>query len=577
MVDLYPNIRFPSVDFSWLGNLPDTYEQAKGQADLKRTLADLNTSDPAALRKAGNEAMKVGTAAGIETGIRLHNLAQARETLSQKSVADQAYANWIKNVYGKGGTVPPGAAAPGAAAADTIDIPVPAAAAPSPFPPPPSTSQGTGQLPVQSPVSQPGPQGALSPSDQTIATAQAAMAAPAQGAMVTPPGPQLAGPMPTPEAPPGPPPLSPSTVAGAQIQAPPAAAPPPTSLTTPQTTPMAASPEAAARTEAIQASNELIKMGPRANATPIGRLYQQQFSSALSRAKLSENEISYQQELLRRRQEGQTDPYTRSDFKADTSVRPRVYEDAIKAYNDVQATGGKAENLIDHITRLNQIVSDPNFIAGNKAEKYGSMVNTLASYAKIAGVNLQTVPDIAGLREKIARITDPQLKAAALVDEYKALTSAAVLANAGSLSKGFSEGDRTFTEGIFAAIRSNPAAIPLILNDLKAIAEKQAGIAKISREYMKETQSGAKSTPWGLADRIQKYNDENPIFVQKNGALTPTGERVQGALTGTPASGASAPSTAPPSARRVITGPGNKVFNSEEEAWADYRKQQQGL
>lgn len=557
MADLFPNLHLPKVDFSGIAEIPGLIQGAADEGAVKASLADLDASDPKSLREAANRAIATGTTKGIEAGMRLHAAAQARENLAQKSAADAAMTEWqskylpiLLQQRGLAGapvpentgdvSVVPTAPSPSGGAVPGVQRP------PVAFPPPPSMPGPQGALPMP-PVAE-----APSPSNQMIAAAQ--------GAMPPAPGPQLAGPPPAPEAPP-PPPLSPETVQGAMAR--PVVAPPPAAG--PSAASVAAAPvtqsQAEGRATQLNVGGTIMTMPPKSAGMPAFRMFMEDYRNALAKQKLSPEAEAYQLDRVQSIRAGLGD-ISHSDWKQNLATNPDRYKATTKIFEDVQATGTKAQDMLGTITRLNQLINDKDFVSGARAESFAKIVSGMASFAKIAGINMSMAPE--ALRDKLSKIVDPQLRAAALVDEYKSLTNAAVLANAGSLSKGFSEGDRQFTERIWASIASNPQAIPAILDNLKQIAQRHSDIARVSREYMKETQSGAKSTPWGLAERMQEYNDAHPLFVKPNGEPTAAGVQVDQALSG----------PAPVAPRRVIRGPGGQMFNSEQEAWDAYRKGQ---
>ncbi len=509
-----------NVDFSLLGQLPAVAGAAQDRATLKATLADLKSGDPDSLIAAGAKLLAAGNAA---EGIKLITTGQQGKAIIQKGLLDKANLDYWQRTFGPDAKKPP--ADNPAAAGDVTIVPpgAPAAAPPtslpsqSPpvaFPPPPPTGQqGALPEPPAPPIQQAGP----SPSDAMIGAAQQAMAPP-----VAPPT-QLAGPPPTPDttAQPG---LSPATIQGAQFK--PAPAMP--SQAPSQAAPTASLPgppsQAAAQTAAVKVGSQILQIPPGGTKTPAYQKFIAEYRNALAQQKLSPEMESYQLDRVQSIASGRGD-ISHEEWKSDIQSGPAKYKEALKDYGEHKDTGNKAQAVLNNITRIDQITKDPNFVSGAYANKYADVINKMSSVAQISGIANWTPQSVV---DKVRAAATPALKAAALRDEFVSLTNQAVLANAGSFSKGFSEGDRTFTERIFQTIGATPGGIESISKNLKAIAEHNLALSKVATEYMSDTDKGSKSTPFGLQKAIQKYNDEHPLFVQKDGkTLTPEGKELQ--------------------------------------------------
>lgn len=270
MADLYPNIHFPSVDFSALGDLPKVMDEAAGQRAVKEGLAGLKDSSPDELDKAATKILSnpnVSTAA-IEQAMRIQTQANQRRELARKEKEMTIYQQSIgplqelyAKMYGsKGGT---GSESSGGETFNPFSTPgVPGTPPPASGTPPvgaPLVAPGTGAPPPIDYFARPpgaipgvGPQSALPPSalPPTQQMAFNRNPAPPPGPPMLPiPGgqtPPITGPQPN-EPYPGIPPgqsgqriggLTPTNQVLAQAQQPPTPpAPPPTQLAGPPPTP----------------------------------------------------------------------------------------------------------------------------------------------------------------------------------------------------------------------------------------------------------------------------------------------------------------------------------------------------
>jgi len=551
-----------NVDFSLLGQLPAVAGAAQDRATLKATLADLKSGDPDSLIAAGAKLLAAGNAA---EGIKLITTGQQGKAIIQKGLLDKANLDYWQRTFGPDAKKPP--ADNPAAAGDVTIVPpgAPAAAPPaqlpsqSPpvaFPPPPPTGQ-QGALPAP-PIQQVGP--GPSPSDAMIGAAQQAMAPPQEAIppqLAGPPPGQLAGPPPTPDtAQPG---LSPATIQGAQFKPAPALPQAQAAPTAPLPGPQS---QAEAQIKAIKVGGQLMEIPPGGTKTPAFQKFMAEYRNALAQQRLSPEMESYRLAQVQSIAAGHGD-ISYDDWKSDIQSGPAKYKEALKDYGEHKDTGNKAQAVLNNITRIDQITKDPNFVSGAYANKYADVINKMASVAQISGIANWTPQSVV---DKVRAAATPALKAAALRDEFVSLTNQAVLANAGSFSKGFSEGDRTFTERIFQTIGATPGGIESISKNLKAIAEHNLALSKVATEYMADTDKGSKSTPFGLQKAIQKYNDEHPLFVEKGGKLTPDGQELQkkmDAITVRPGgtTAPDAPAATPSAARKITAEDEGKIFD----------------
>jgi hypothetical protein len=76
--------RVPNVDFSWLGQLPQDYEQARGTRERKQSLADLDINNPDSLDQAARRLLSSANMENMAIGIKLSNIAKERKEMQLK-------------------------------------------------------------------------------------------------------------------------------------------------------------------------------------------------------------------------------------------------------------------------------------------------------------------------------------------------------------------------------------------------------------------------------------------------------------------------------------------------------------
>lgn len=533
--------RFPNVSFDWLGELPGIAEARSGRDTRRQTLSDLDSTSADSLEKKAAQLIRSGD---LEGGMKLQAAALAQRQLTQKGAADAAYTEWVRRFNPNSVPTPGGAGGP-----PPPDLPLfppaggpPSAAprGPDPFAAAPAGA-GAGNVGV------PGPQSALppvtgqaaaalepSPSDQLIAAAQQGQPAPA-------PGPQLAGPLPSTGGPA--PPLAPQVPGAEMLQgamarptvtAPPAPAAPREVGLPPQ--------QASAQQEAVALGRELMGMPKGAQNTPAYKSINERYTSALKRLNLTPEQQSWQEERVRRGRAGLSD-ISFEDYKLDLKMAPERYKETEKLYLETEKKADRAEDLTQSITRLEKLTKDPDFVSGKYANKYASGVNQLISLAKIVGIDPETFTG------RLKSITDPHLRSAALVEQFKSLSNEALMAHVDSLSKSFSDADRSFVQDIFPQVIQTPGGISKIIEHMRDMSEYTKGRAKEARTYMKE--NDLKVTTHGLNEVLRDYGAKNSLFTRPDGSLTDAGKKLTEAAGGTPAAPAGAP--APPPAAIKIT------------------------
>lgn len=524
-----------NVDFSWLGNLPDAYREAKDRQTLKSTLADLTSTDPDSLEKKASQLIASGN---LEAGLKLQQAALARRTLTQKGAADALQAEYLKNfVYPRAGG---GQAAPADTGGPSISITQP------PAQPGPDLFQGTpGAIPGTGPRSEapapPGPQQAAapSPSDAIIAAAQGAQ----PGA---PSGQQLAGPPPTPNTLPGQTPaMSAETLnaaAAPAVQATPAQG-------GPRPEPGLPTYQANAQAEADAVGAALARMPRQLAQSGPGRSLLERFRAAMGALKLDKDQQSWQEERISRARAGQPD-ISYGEYQTQLKVAPERIKEIGKLYVDQEKKSGQSGELISTLNRMEHLTKDPNFKSGVGANQYAAAISSLSFLARVAGVNPEE------LQGRLKDIVDPHLRSAAVIQEFNSLSNNALMAHVGSFSKSFSDADRKFVEAIFPQIIQTPGGIAKIIENLKEMANHAKGATKAARKYMAD--NDLRVTEHGYYQALEDYGDKNPLFFNPDGSLNDKGKALENAAKPQGA----APATGGGPARPMIQ-PGQTIYDKQ--------------
>ena len=498
-----------NVDFSLLGQLPAIAGAAQDRAVLRETLADLKSTDPDSLERKASQLLAAGH---MEAGLKLQAAALARRQLTQKSESDRIQADYLKNFRWPG--MPGGQAAPAEQAPNIPLTPGPAQAppAPDPFQGAPGAIPGVGPRSALPP--QAGPQQAAaepSPSDAIIAAAQQGTAQPQPQ--------QLAGPPPTPNTLPGQTPVMSAETLNAAA-APAVGAPPPQAApaTAPESGPLKVPAyQADAQAEAAAVGQALSGMPRQLMTSGPGRALMERFRDAMGKLKLTPDQQAWQEERIARRQAGQPD-VSFGDYKLELQQAPDKIKSAEKIYLDTEKKAGQSQQLIATLDRMSTLTQDKDFIAGTSANKYAEGVNQVLSLMKIVGV------DPTAFKNRLGQLATSAERSAAINQEFTSLSNQALMAHVGSFSKSFSDADRAFVEKIFPQILQTPGGIKAIIGNLRQMAEYDRGVSKEARSFMKN--NPLRATSWGVNEVIDKYADEHPLFVNKDGSLTTEGQKV---------------------------------------------------
>ncbi len=519
MANLYPNIHFPKIDFSSLGDLPDVYRSAQEHRQLKDSLADLDSSDPKSLRAAAARAFAVGSRDGIEAGMRLSTAAQAQENLAQTRTRDaqrgaelQTTLEFLRN--NRGGALPP----VGGVAADPNEGLLPEAPAPRPQAPAqaPPQQQLTPQMLPPPPAGVP-PMGARSEAP----SASEQMLQAAEGPAPQERGPQLAGPLPTPDTPePGGVPFLQGAQQFGQPMAP--------TRAPPESVPMGGSPAQQARAQATQLREKLMEIpNSKVMQSGYGQSLLREYTSSLANSQLKPEELSYQQENLRIKQQNleraeqglpQRPLLTRNDFERANKGHAIDYKAATDAATPYYEEEKRSNDVAQKSAKLQRIMNDPRFAAGESMPQalLDHTINLGAGIAETLRARGINVIDPAELR----KITDP----VALREAFRGISNELIISTVGKLGRA-TDKDVTLAGSTVPQIGNTSAGMQLKKDLIDATVEWTRGEAKAVSKYMNENRPNV--TQEGVAEAVRKYNEgAGSVFFDEKGKPNSLGQRM---------------------------------------------------
>lgn len=512
------------TDFSWLGDLPSIYDQARIKGAQQDVLSSLDPSSPKSLDEHARQLFSVGDFQG---GAALMNASLQRRELARKIAYDQQYMMQLPSLMGALGRGPSTVIPPtgeGGPPANIVGGAPPTSA--SPFPPGP-TPFSPNLIPAT-----PGPQTSvppslggsdrptladlkpMSPSDEIISRAQ--------GAPQAPPMPQYAQAGGTPALPSwSVPPSAPSSTAGGLPQwlYSGAAVPPNSDLGTtgqPPQIPGLPIQEQALRDAKYWAS-KAAGIGPH---NPAGIAAIRPFlANALERAKLTQPQFDWTMDQYDRQARGEK-LQSYSDWQAEQKVLPETYKAALGAYDTVQKKVGTALAFDSTINTLNSIINNPKMVSGEGTAyfEYGKKVLRNAMDGAIA----QGIP----VPQAVVDMVNKGTTSVQLRDAFQALSNTSIFDRLGSLGNQISEGDRNFVSASFPNLAFSKESNKLLIEYYKAIVDQQKEIGKLVNGVRKDM--GPRVTDVAINEKVQNYVESHPIAFDKDGnPTTDLGKRLK--------------------------------------------------
>ena len=165
---------------------------------------------------------------------------------------------------------------------------------------------------------------------------------------------------------------------------------------------------------------------------------------------------------------------------------------AVKTYTGLQDAAASAGDQIANLSRMETLMSDPNFRSGTGTDAIVSMQKLVEAL----GGNPADVGSI---------------------EAFRAASTQAVMASlGGSLGAGFSNADRDFVMSMTANLDNSVQGNKMILSAQKKIAQRKIELARLADEYI--AQNGRLDANWPMV--MRQYADQNPLFGGAGGAGT---------------------------------------------------------
>lgn len=185
----------------------------------------------------------------------------------------------------------------------------------------------------------------------------------------------------------------------------------------------------------------------------------------------------------------------------DNQYSKTLGENDAKAFTELNKSGSTAQNKLNTLRFLDNLMKDPSFYSGAG----GDTVNKL----KRAAVSL-------GLENS---------NAASSTEVFDALSKKLVLDLAGgSLGTGFSNADRDFLVTQVPTLANTPEGNKRLIGYMRKVAEREQQISNLARQYAR--QNKGRFDQIGFNDAIAKWAEQNPLFANEQRA-TPSAPQQQ--------------------------------------------------
>jgi len=242
-----------------------------------------------------------------------------------------------------------------------------------------------------------------------------------------------------------------------------------------------------------------------------------------------------------------TPPEEAGASAAATTLATGEKEEFNKEMASHEANAASAEKILQTTGRMQSIMERPEFVSGlgtttvaGAASGALSVANLAKQAAEASGTQL---PD--WMEKGRVELT----KRVRLAEDFTSARNALTFNLAhGKLSQGFTDKDREFVNNINAGPETSIAGNKALLETARANAEDDKKLAQVARDYRKS--AGAAATPTGLGEAIAAWRADHPLFVNPDGSLTARGKKINDiAYEDT----AAAKTAAPPAPSRTIT------------------------
>lgn len=517
-----------TVNFDWLGQLPQIADIAGSKRAREQTLANLPEADLSNPNTSYNIAHRLFAAGDFEGGNKFMAHGMKQEEIKQRGI-DLANAQTILKNY-PSGRPPETPKVP----VEYVPEPVPrGGAAPAPSGPPVDWGPNptVGPQGALSPGTLP-PNAGMSPSDQLIAAAQAGIGggpAPMQLA-------QAGGAPPAPTTAPTGAPGVPSWLSGVDIGTPRTTVPlggaaPPAQAPITAQRPMTGGGEPGLAEQLQQKQAEMARAGLGGKYTgALRETLMTEIRNLTARAYPTDKEkqayVNYVSDHIAEssamKAAGVPDEqiprlFDESTYKLWLEQQPRVSDAARKVAEDYTSQAKSSREVIQLMQGARAIMDNPRFMSGTGTEDIAGRIKAVSTWidaAKALGVvpkawepNIDSIRSIPALRELLT-----------------SMTNSAVIARLHGLSQNVSNSDRIYTDAIFPTLMNSVAGNKLIAEYIQKVEEAKLRTSESVNSYMLNRHP--KTNPNEIEAMVARRAASNNIVMDANGNLTDLGKRM---------------------------------------------------
>jgi hypothetical protein len=244
-------------------------------------------------------------------------------------------------------------------------------------------------------------------------------------------------------------------------------------------------------------------------------------NSALEKLKITPEERNYHVDQAQRQGLG-LPAVSMTDWQKGKQGYGPLLDELIKTDADIQKRGNKSTDVLQSLNTLDTIAKSPDFQSGKSqalVNKGVSLAYTLAGVAKNLGVPDQYIPSLDDMKSA---------STARLGEMFSGLSNQLIFNALGGLGAQISNSDRNFVSDSFPNLNLTPQGNKLLIKYLQGQYSQDKAAAAVARSYRKEY--GVNADAPGLIDAVQKYRDDHPLIVDKEGKFTDLGKEMQGAI-----------------------------------------------
>jgi len=292
----------------------------------------------------------------------------------------------------------------------------------------------------------------------------------------------------------------------------------------------AATPEspsqARARTEANQILGVIMST---TRADPAARqALMESYKNKLAETNLTEEEKNRQAFNADRALRGQSALGAEDYLKVRSGATAQGKEEAeafAKQYSDIAASGKAGVAAMNTLDNMERVLQNPKLVTGFGAKvgiPVGQAAQTVGDLASEFGVLPKSFePGIADIAERTG-----------LAEQFQSSHNQLVFDMAhGKLSQGFTDKDRDFVSEILPGLQQSKPGNRAILETQRLIKQRDIDNAALANAYYRERQRTGQAPKTQELDAIlNNYAKEHPLFKNADGTLTESGKKIQGQL-----------------------------------------------